>query len=366
MKKYDYLIVGAGLTGSVIANELKQKGKKILVIDKRNHIGGDCYTENIEGINVHKYGAHIFRTNEKYVWDYINQFAEFNRFTNSPIANYKGELYNLPFNMNTFYAIYGTRTPSEAIAKIKEVTAPYIKDSYDNLEEKILAFVGPDIYQKLMKGYTEKQWGKETKDLPPSIINRLPLRFTFDNNYYRDKYQGIPVGGYTNIFEKMLDGVEVLLETDFFADREKFENIAEKIIFTGRIDEYYNCKLGKLGFRSLRFEHEMLDISDYQGNAVVNYTDYETPYTRIIEHKHFEFLNTEKTIISKEYPAEYVEGMIEHYPMSDKDNLELYEKYKKIAEKDKDRVVFCGRLGGYHYWDMQEIIIGALKTVKNL
>lgn len=355
MKKYDYLIVGAGVFGSVCAHELKQKGKKVLVIDKRNHIAGDAYTEEIEGINVHKYGAHIFRTNDKWLWDYVNSFVEFNRFTNSPLANYNGEIFNLPFNMNTFYAMWKTRTPAEAKAKIEEQKKEFNITEPKNLEEKAISLVGKDIYKKLVKEYTEKQWGKDCKDLPADIIRRLPVRFTYDNNYYREKYQGIPEGGYTKLFGKMLDGIEVQLNTDYFNNREYFDNIADKIIFTGRIDTFFNYEFGELQYRSLRFEHEILDCENYQGNAVVNYTDKNTPYTRLIEHKHFEFKTDGKTVISREYPADWEPGMIEHYTVNDDKNMAIYNKYKELANK-QNTVFFAGRLGDYQYYDMQDTI----------
>ena len=308
MKRYDYLIVGAGLYGSIFAYEMNKKGKKCLVIDKRNHIGGNIYCENIQGINVHKYGAHIFHTSNKEVWEYINKFCEFNNYINSPIASYKGEIYNLPFNMNTFNKLWGIVTPKEAKIKIEEQKKEFSITEPKNLEEQAISLIGKDIYEKLIKGYTEKQWGRKATELPAFIIKRLPVRFTYDNNYFNDRYQGIPIGGYTKIIEKMLEGIEVKLNTNFFDNREYFENIAEKIVFTGMIDEFYNYKFGKLEYRSLRFETETLDEENYQGNAVVNYTEREIPYTRIIEHKHFEFGKQEKTVITKEYPSEWKEG----------------------------------------------------------
>ena len=302
MSKYDYLIVGSGLFGSVFAHEMNKKGKKCLVIDKNSHIGGNVYTENIEGINVHKYGAHIFHTDNKEIWEYVNQFAEFNRYTNSPVANYKGEIYNMPFNMNTFNKLWGVFTPKEAKAKIEEELKSTNIDEPKNLEEQGIKLVGKTIYEKLVKGYTEKQWGKRATELPAFIIKRLPVRFIYDNNYFNDRYQGIPIGGYTKIIEKMLEGIEVRLNCDFFENRNELEDMADKIVFTGEIDKYYNYSLGELEYRSLRFETEVLDEENYQGNAVVNYTDYETPYTRIIEHKHFEFGTQPKTVITREYP----------------------------------------------------------------
>ena len=365
MYKYDYLIVGAGLYGSIFAYEMNKKGKKCLVIDKRNHIGGNIYCENIEGINVHKYGAHIFHTSNKEVWEYINNFCEFNNYINSPIANYKGEIYNLPFNMNTFNKLWGIITPEEAKVKIEEQKKEFSITEPKNLEEQAISLIGKDIYEKLIKGYTEKQWGRKVTELPAFIIKRLPVRFTYDNNYFNDRYQGIPIGGYTKIIEKMLDGIEVKLNTNFFDDREYFENIAEKIVFTGMIDEFYNYKFGKLEYRSLKFETETLDEKNYQGNAVVNYTEREIPYTRIIEHKHFEFGKQEKTVITKEYPSEWKEGDEPYYPVNDEKNNRLYEKYKELAEKEKN-VIFGGRLGEYKYYDMDKVIEKVLEDLKNV
>lgn len=359
---YDYLIVGAGLYGAVFAYEATKKGKKCLVIDKRNHIGGNVYTEKVEEINVHKYGAHIFHTNNKEIWEYVNQFAEFNRYTNSPVANYNGEIYNLPFNMNTFNKLWGVVTPEQAKQKIKEQREAAGVKEPKNLEEQAISLVGTDIYEKLIKGYTEKQWGRSATELPDFIIKRLPVRFTYDNNYFNDKYQGIPVGGYTGIIEKMLDGSEVKLGVNFFENRQKFENLANKIVFTGMIDEFYNYKFGVLEYRSLVFENETLDNDNYQGNAVVNYTDRETPYTRIIEHKHFEFGTQDKTVITKEYPTEWKKGDEPYYPINNKQNTELYHKYKALAEQEEN-VIFGGRLGTYRYYDMHQIIASALKTV---
>ncbi len=373
MKKYDYLIVGSGLFGSIFAYEATKRGKKCLVIDKRSHIAGNIYTENIDGINVHKYGAHIFHTSNKDVWDYIQQFAEFNRYTNSPVAIYKNELYNMPFNMNTFNKLWGVVTPAEAQAKIEEEKkeAGIIKPK--NLEEQAISLVGKTIYEKLVKGYTEKQWGKRATELPSFIINRLPVRLIYDNNYFNDKYQGIPIGGYTQIIEKMLDGIEVRLNCDFFENREELENIANKIIFTGPIDKYYNYQFGELEYRSLRFETEELDIDNYQGNAVVNYTEYEVPYTRIIEHKHFEYGQTlgklpegkalNKTIITREYPDKWIQGKEPYYTMNDEKNTNLYAKYKALADKDS-RIIFGGRLGQYKYFDMDKVILEALNCAK--
>ena len=361
--KYDYLIVGSGLFGAVFAYEAKKKGKNCLVIDKRNHIGGNIYTENVEGINVHKYGAHIFHTSNKEVWDYVNKFAEFNRYTNSPVARYKNEVYNLPFNMNTFNKLWGVFTPAEAKEKINEELAEVNIDEPKNLEEQAIKLIGKTIYEKLVKGYTEKQWGKRADELPSFIIKRLPVRFTYDNNYFNDKYQGIPIGGYTGIIEKMLDGTEVKLDCDFFENREEYENIAEKIIFTGPIDKYYNYKFGELEYRSLRFETEVLDTDNYQGNAVVNYTEYEVPYTRIIEHKHFEYGTQEKTIITREYPDSWNRDKEAYYPINNQKNNDIYDQYKQLAQNDK-KVIFGGRLGQYKYYDMHKVIEEALECAR--
>jgi len=363
MNKYDYLIVGAGLFGAIFAYEARRKGKKCLVIDKRCHIAGNIYTEKEEEINVHKYGAHIFHTSNKEVWEYINKFAEFNRYTNSPIARYKDEVYNMPFNMNTFNKLWGVFTPEEAKRKIQEELKEAKIEEPQNLEEQAIKLVGRTIYEKLVKGYTEKQWGKRATELPSFIIKRLPVRFTYDNNYFNDLYQGIPIGGYTPIIEKMLDGIEIKLNCDFFENREELEEIADKIIFTGQIDKYYNYKFGELEYRSLRFETETLDKENYQGNAVVNYTEYEVPYTRIIEHKHFTFGTQKDTIISKEYPAEWKPGKEPYYPINNEKNNALYEKYQKLAEKEKD-VIFGGRLGDYKYYDMDKTILAAWALVK--
>ncbi len=365
---FDYLIVGAGLFGSVFAYEAKKRGKKVLVIDKRNHIGGNIYTENVDGINVHKYGAHIFHTNDKAVWDYVNGFVEFNRYTNSPVARYKDELYNLPFNMNTFSKMWGVKTPKEAKAMIdKQVKEAGITEP-KNLEEQAISMVGRDIYEKLIEGYTGKQWGRPCKELPSFIIKRLPVRFVYDNNYFNDRYQGIPEGGYTQIIEKMLEGIEVRLDTDFFENREEFENIADKILFTGMIDEYFDYCYGELEYRSLKFETEELNMENYQGNAVVNYTEYEVPYTRIIEHKHFEFKcqngeNIPKTVITREYPADWKKGDEPYYPLNNERNNELYQKYSELAKKE-DNVIFGGRLGMYKYFDMKDVIPAALELVE--
>lgn len=362
---YDYLVVGAGLFGSIFAYEMTKKGKKCLVIEKRDHIGGNVYTELDENINVHKYGAHIFHTNDKKVWEYINQFVDFNRYTNSPVANYKGELYNLPFNMNTFYQMWGVKTPEEAKAKIDEQKAESNIENPKNLEEQAISLIGKDIYEKLVKGYTEKQWGRKCSELPSFIIKRLPVRYTFDNNYFNDLYQGIPIGGYTKIIEKMLEGIEVKLNTDFFDDKEKWLNIADKIIFTGMIDQYYDYCYGELEYRGLNFEFETLDMENYQGNAVINYTDAETPFTRIIEHKHFESSDSPKTIITREYPKTWVKGEEAYYPLNDEKNSELFKKYQGLAEKE-DKVIFGGRLGMYQYYDMWQVIDEVLKLVEEL
>lgn len=363
--EYDYLIVGAGLFGSIFAHEITKKGNKCLVIEKRSHVGGNVYTELEENINVHKYGAHIFHTDNKEVWEYINQFADFNRYTNSPVANYKGELYNLPFNMNTFYQMWGVKTPEEAKAKIDEQKAESNIENPQNLEEQAISLIGKDIYEKLVKGYTEKQWGRKCDELPAFIIKRLPVRYTFDNNYFNDLYQGIPIGGYTKIIEKMLDGIEVKLNTDFFDDKENWLNIADKIIFTGMIDQYYDYCYGELEYRGLNFEFETLDMENYQGNAVINYTDAETPFTRIIEHKHFESSDSPKTIITREYPKTWMKGEEAYYPLNDKKNSELFKKYLELAKKE-DKIIFGGRLGMYKYYDMWQVIDEALKLVQSI
>ena len=365
---YDYLVVGAGLFGAIFAYEAKKAGKKVLVIDKRAHLAGNIYTKEVEGIQVHQYGAHIFHTSNKEVWEYIQQFAEFNRYTNAPVARYKDELYNMPFNMNTFSKMWNITTPEEAKDKIAQQIKEAGIAEPKNLEEQAISLVGRDIYEKLVKGYTEKQWGRRATELPAFIIKRLPVRFVYDNNYFNDKYQGIPVGGYTQIVEKMLDGIEVQLSTDFFENRTELENIAEKIVFTGMIDEYYNYCFGELEYRSLRFETEQLEVENYQGNAVVNYTEYEIPYTRIIEHKHFEFgcqceVVNPKTIITREYPATWKRGDEPYYPMNDEKNNALYAKYKELAEKE-EKVVFGGRLGMYKYFDMHHVVAEALACAK--
>ncbi|MFC6876144.1 UDP-galactopyranose mutase [Flavobacterium myungsuense] len=364
--KYDYLIVGAGIFGSVFAYEMTKKGKKCLIIDKRNHIAGNIFTEKIEGINVHKYGAHIFHTSNKEIWDYVNSFVEFNRFTNSPVANYKGSLYNLPFNMNTFYQLWGVKTPQEAQNKIDEQRAEFrhIIDP-KNLEEQALVLGGRDIYEKLIKGYTEKQWGRPATEIPSFIIRRLPFRFTFDNNYFNDIYQGIPIDGYTKLIEKMLEGIEVIQNVNYFDDKEKWNNLANKVLYTGKIDEFYDFRFGKLEYRSLHFEHEIMDIPNYQGNAVVNYTEKEIPYTRIIEHKHFEFGQQLKTVITKEYPDEYSKDNEPYYPINDNKNQTIYEKYLALSITDV-HVIFGGRLAEYKYYDMHQVIDNALQMTKKL
>lgn len=361
--KYDYLVVGAGLFGSVFAYEAKKRGKTCLVIDKRPHIGGNVYCEEIEGINVHKYGAHIFHTSNKKIWEYVNQFAEFNNYINSPVAVYKDELYNLPFNMNTFSKMWNIRTPQEA----KDIIAAQIRELHieepKNLEEQALSLAGRDVYEKLVKGYTEKQWGRDCTELPAFIIKRLPLRFTYDNNYFNDRFQGIPMGGYTKIIEKMLDGIDVRVNTDYFEFIKENPSVADKILFTGMIDEFYDYKLGALEYRSVRFETEVLDCDNYQGNAVVNYTEREVPYTRIIEHKHFEFGTQEKTVISREYSSEWKVGMEPYYPVNNDQNNQLFEEYKKLAAKEEN-VIFGGRLGNYQYYDMDKVIEAALDLVE--
>lgn len=364
-KEYDFLIVGAGLFGAVFAYEATKAGKKCLVIDKRNHIGGNVYTESIEDINVHKYGAHIFHTSDKEIWDYMNSFVEFNRYTNSPVARYKDELYNLPFNMNTFHALWGVKTPAEAKAMIekqkKEAALPEGKEP-SNMTEQAIQLVGKDIYEKLVKGYTAKQWGRPAEELPPFIIKRLPVRFTYDNNYFNDKYQGIPIGGYTKIIEKMLAGSEVITGVNYFDNKADWDMKASKIVFTGMIDEYFDYCYGPLEYRSLRFETEVLDEDNFQGNAVVNYTEYEIPYTRIIEHKHFEFGTQEKTVITREYPATWSKGDEPYYPMNDEKNNELFVKYQEKA-KEESSVIFGGRLGEYKYYDMHQVVKRALEVV---
>lgn len=363
--RFDYLVVGAGLFGSVFAYEAKKRGKSVLVIDKRDHIGGNCYTKEISGINVHVYGPHIFHTSKKDIWKYINRFCEFNNFINSPVAVYKDEVYNLPFNMNTFSKMWGIKTPEEAKEKIESQKALLNITEPKNLEEQALSLVGPDVYEKLIKGYTKKQWGRDCKDLPAFIIKRLPLRFTYNNNYFNDRYQGIPIGGYTQIFEKLLDGILVRLGVDF---KEIPKDSYEKLIFTGPVDEYFDFKLGRLQYRSLRFENESLPVENYQGNAVVNYTEGEIPYTRIIEHKHFETAGThpeDTTVITREYPDEWEPGKEPYYAINDEKNTKLYEEYRALSEKEPN-VYFGGRLGTYSYYDMDRVIELALDLVKEI
>jgi len=371
MQHYDYLIVGTGLFGAVFAYKAQQQGKKCLVIDRRPHLGGNIYCEKMEGINVHKYGAHIFHTSNKTVWDFVNSIVEFNRYTNSPVANYKGKLYNLPFNMNTFYQMWGVTTPAEATAKIEEQKAEAVARMKEqgvteprNLEEQAQLLIGKDIYEALIKGYTEKQWGRKCTELPAFIIKRLPVRLVFDNNYFNDKYQGIPIGGYNVLIERLLEGVETRLNCDFFANREELSAMADKIVFTGAIDEFYNYQFGKLEYRTVNFETEVLDMPNYQGNAVVNYTEKEVPYTRVIEHKHFEMFGADieacpKTVISKEYSSEWTEGSEPYYPVNDEKNNSLYLKYKELADKETN-VIFGGRLAEYKYYDMHHIVEKAL------
>ena len=364
VKKYDYLIVGSGLFGSTFANLANKAGKKVLVIDKREHIAGNIYTENIEGINVHKYGAHIFHTDYKDVWDYVNSFVEFNRYTNSPVARIGNEIYNMPFNMNTFSKIWNdVFTPDDALRHINEERKEMEGKEPSNLEEQAISLVGRTIYEKLIKGYTEKQWNRDCKDLPAFIIKRLPVRLIYDNNYFNDKYQGIPIGGYTKLVEKMLEGIEVKLNTDFFDDVEYYKSIAEKIVYTGPIDEYFNYKLGELDWRSLRFEEKILDCENYQGNAVVNYTGHEVEYTRVIEHKHFEYGTQEKTVITYEYPVDYKKGMEKYYTVNDEKNNKLAEDYRKLATQEEN-VIFGGRLAEYKYYDMDDVIKSAIKKIE--
>lgn len=367
MKKYDYLIVGAGLFGSTFAYEMTKRGKKCLVIDRRDHVGGNIYCENINGINVHKYGAHIFHTSNKKVWEYVNQFVEFNNYINSPIANFKGELYNLPFNMNTFTKLWkDVITPDDAKKKIEEQKSELDGKIPNNLEEQAISLVGRDIYEKLVKGYTEKQWGKDCKELPSFIIKRLPVRFTFNNNYFNDNYQGIPIGGYNKIIDKMLENCDIELGVDYLKDKEKYNELADKVLYTGMIDEYFNYCYGNLEYRTLKFETTILNnVVNYQGNAVVNYTDEETPYTRIIEHKHFEFGEQEDTVITKEYPADWKLGDEAYYPVNDDKNSELFDKYNELALKEKN-VIFGGRLGSYKYYDMDKVIESCLDLVYNI
>lgn len=360
MKKYDYVLVGAGLYSGVFAYLAGKQGKKCLVVERRNHLGGNVYCEDIEGIHVHKYGAHIFHTSNRKVWDFVNGLAEFNRYTNSPMANFKGQMYNMPFNMNTFSKMWGISTPQEA----KEIIASQIADlnitEPENLEEQALSLVGRDVYEKLIKGYTEKQWGRDCRELPAFIIKRLPLRFIYDNNYFNDRYQGIPVGGYTRIVEKLLDGIEVRLNTDYLLNKEELDSLADKVVYTGMIDRYYDYRLGVLEYRSVRFETELIETDNFQGNAVVNYTEREVPYTRIIEHKHFEFGKQPVTVISREYSSEWKKGDEPYYPVNNEKNDALYQKYKELADRE-ERVIFGGRLGSYKYYDMDKVIKAALE-----
>lgn len=362
MKKYDYVIVGCGLFAATFAYLAKQKGKSCYIVEKRNEIGGNLYCEEVEGIHVHKYGAHIFHTSDKEVWDFVNSLVEFNRYTNCPVANYKGEMYNMPFNMNTFNKMWGCRTPEEA-KKIIDEQKKVITGEPQNLEEQAISLVGTDIYQKLVKGYTEKQWGRDCKDLPAFIIKRLPVRYTYDNNYFNDRYQGIPIGGYNVLIDALLDGVEVETGVDFNTDREKYRAMGEKVLYTGTLDSYFDFCYGKLQYRSLRFETELLDEENHQGVAVVNYTDRETPFTRMIEHKHFEYGTQEKTVITREYPAEWEEGMEPYYPVNDSQNQELFAKYQALADQEEN-TLFGGRLAEYKYYDMDKVIASAFRLAK--
>lgn len=363
-KKYDYLVIGSGLFGAVFAYEAKKRGKTCLVIDKRDHAGGNIHCESTEGINVHKYGPHIFHTNDRKIWDYVNSFVEFNRYTNVPVAIYKGEVYNLPFNMNTFYKLWGVKTPEEAKAKIESQKEQAKTTEPSNLEEQALSLVGTDIYEKLIKGYTEKQWGRSARDLPAFIIKRLPVRFNYDNNYFNDKYQGVPIGGYNKLTEGLLQGTEVKLNVDYFNDRSHWDAVAEQIVFTGKIDQYYDYRFGQLEYRSLKFEHEVLDKENYQGNAIVNYTERSVPYTRVIEHKHFEFGTQPKTVITKEYPQEWTVEKEPFYPINDEKNMAVYKQYELLADKEPN-VIFGGRLAEYRYYDMHQVIGSALKKVSD-
>jgi UDP-galactopyranose mutase len=365
MKQYDYLIVGSGLFGSVFAYKARQSGKKVLILEKRYHVGGNIYNENIEGINVHAYGAHIFHTSNKEIWDFVNSFVPFNRYTNSPVAKYKGKLYNLPFNMNTFYALWGVTTPAEAQKRIKEQQGEAQISEPKNLEEQAISLVGKDIYNILIKGYTEKQWGRKCADLPVFIIKRIPMRFTYDNNYFNDLYQGIPIGGYNKLIAGLLDGIEIKTGIDFFNNKEYWKSCAENIVFTGKIDEYYNYTFGKLEYRTVRFEKEILECENFQGNAVVNYTDISVPYTRIIEHKHFEFGNQQRTVISREYSEEWSDGKEAFYPINDDKNDTMYNRYFSLAVKESN-VIFGGRLAEYKYYDMDIVIKNALEKCKGV
>lgn len=362
MKKYDYVIVGSGLFGGVFAYMARQKGKSVLVVEKRDHLGGNVYCEDVEGIHVHKYGAHIFHTSNREVWDFVNSLAEFNRFTNSPVANYKGEMYNMPFNMNTFSKMWGISTPAEAKAIIDAQRA-VIQGEPKNLEEQAISLVGTDIYEKLVKGYTEKQWGRDCRDLPAFIIKRLPVRFTYDNNYFSDLYQGIPIGGYNVMINKLFEGCDIETGVDYLENREYYDALGETVVYTGAIDVFYGYRFGKLEYRTVRFEHELLDTDNYQGVAAVNYTDRETPYTRIIEHKHFEFGTQPKTVISREYPSEWQEGMEPYYPVNDEKNAALYRQYASLAAQEKN-IIFGGRLAEYKYYDMDKVIESAFRAAE--
>lgn len=364
--KYDFVIVGAGLYGAVFAHEAYKCGKRVLIVDKRNHIGGNLYCEETEGINVHKYGAHIFHTSNKEVWNYVNQFVEFNRFTNAPVANYKGKLYNLPFNMNTFYQLWGVKTPQEAKDKIEEQRKEFANIEPKNLEEQALFLGGKDIYETLIKGYTEKQWGRPAIQIPSFIIQRLPFRYTFDNNYFNDLYQGIPVGGYNKLIEGLLEGIEVRTGVDYFEEKASLDQMGEKVLYTGKVDQFFDCKFGELEYRSLHFETEVHDIDNYQGNAVINYTEKEIPYTRILEHKHFEFGTQTKTVVTKEYPHEFSKDNEPYYPMNDNVNTELLLKYQKLAADVSHKYIFGGRLADYKYYDMDDTIEAALNLVKEV
>lgn len=364
--KYDIIIAGSGLYGSVIAHEAKKRGLRVLVVEKRNHTGGNIYCKEMNGIHVHYYGAHIFHTNKEHIWQYVKQFVRFNNYVNSPLAHYKGELYNLPFNMNTFYQLWKVKTPAEARKKIREQTAPYQYEAPQNLEEMALKLVGPDIYEKLIKGYTEKQWGKPATEIPAFIIQRLPLRFTFDNNYFNDPYQGIPIGGYNTLINALLEGIEVRLNTDFLDQKDDFIRLAKLIVYTGEIDRFFDYRFGKLEYRSLRFEHELIEgCKNYQGNAVVNYTEREVPYTRILEHKHFEFGKQKDTVITREYSADFANGLDPYYPINDERNNTLYQQYKKLAD-ETPHIHFGGRLGEYKYYNMDQVIESALNASQNI
>lgn len=362
--KFDYLIVGSGLFGAVFAYEARKRGKKVRIIERREHVGGNVYCNQLEGINVHKYGAHIFHTNDKYIWDYVNYFVEFNRFTNSPLALSKGKIYNLPFNMNTFYQLWGSITPEEVKDIIKNQSAEFSDKEPSNLEEQAISLVGRDVFECLIKEYTEKQWGRECKELPPFIIKRLPVRFTYDNNYFKDKYQGIPIGGYNKLIDALLEGIEIDINTDYFSDKKYFDSLADKVIYTGPIDRFFDYCFGRLDYRSLRFEHEVHDTDNFQGNAVINYIDKKYDFTRIIEHKHFEFGNQEKTIITREYPKEFEDGDEYYYPVNDSKNNKLYSQYRQLTLR-LDKFIFGGRLAEYKYYDMHQVIASALRLVSD-